>query len=73
MTEPYPDAMFEVTDEEILKLAKSCGFNKQEYDNGNCWECWEDQLLKFSLAIRDDGYDRGYYNACIDEAGCVDD
>ena len=56
-----------MTNEDILKLAKTCGFNmfqKRKYDGesdyGAYWECWEDQLLKFALLIHEDGYNKGY-------------
>jgi hypothetical protein len=46
-----------MTNPEILKLAETCGFDSftSEKDDGticNYWECWEQQLLKFALAIR---------------------
>jgi flagellar biosynthesis/type III secretory pathway protein FliH len=48
-----------MTEEQILELAKTCGFN-----SGNAgatyWECWERQLLKFALAIHENGYNKGY-------------
>lgn len=48
-----------LSNEQILELAKSCGFN-----SGNAgatyWECWEEQLLKFALEIYEDGYNKGY-------------
>ena len=47
-----------MTEEQILELAKTCGFDKfqkrkydGESDYGVQWECWEDQLLKFARAI----------------------
>lgn len=56
-----------MTDEQILELAKTCGFDKfqrRKYDGksdyGIHWECWEEQLLKFARAIRQDGYTEGY-------------
>lgn len=43
-----------MTDEQILELAKSCGFN-----SGNAgatyWECWERQLLKFAKEMYEMG------------------
>jgi hypothetical protein len=46
-----------MTNEQILELAKTCGFDTfvgEKDDGTNCdyWECWEEQLLKFALAIR---------------------
>jgi hypothetical protein len=48
-----------MTDEQILKLAKTCGFDRfqrrkydGESDYGIHWECWEEQLLKFAQEIR---------------------
>ena len=48
-----------MTDEQILQLAETCGFDKfqrRNYDGksdyGMQWECWEEQLLKFSQEIR---------------------
>ena len=41
-----------MTDEQILKLAKSCGFDDFTPEERVCWECWEEQLLKFAQEIR---------------------
>ena len=54
-----------MTNEEILKLAKICGFDEfvGERDDGtqsNYWDCWEEQLLKFALTMHEDGYKDGY-------------
>ena len=54
-----------MTNEEILKLAKSCGFDdmigeRDDETDGVYYECWEDQLFKFALAIHEDGYNKGY-------------
>ena len=56
-----------MTIEEILKLAKTCGFDRfqrrkydGESDYGAYWECWEEQLLKFAIAIHENGYSKGY-------------
>ena len=35
-----------MTDEQILQLAKTCGFR-----NDFGWECWEEQLLEFAWEI----------------------
>ena len=49
-----------MTNPEILKLAKTCGFDDFTGEKGNYWECWEEQLLKFALLIHEDGYNKGY-------------
>jgi hypothetical protein len=54
-----------MTDEQILTLAKTCGFDdmigeKDDETDGVYYECWEEQLLKFARAIRENGYDEGY-------------
>jgi hypothetical protein len=49
-----------MVDEQILELAKTCGFDSFTPEEKVCWECWEDQLLKFALAIHEDGYNKGY-------------
>ena len=55
-----------MTNEEILKLAKSCGIEHWSRNKGECWECLEQQLLKFALAIHEDGYNKGYNKASYD-------
>ena len=52
-----------MTNPEILKLATTCGFDDFTGEKENFWECWEEQLLKFALAIHEDGYNKGY-DAC---------
>jgi hypothetical protein len=49
-----------MTNEQILELAKTCGFDSFTGEKENFWECWEEQLLKFALAIHEDGYNKGY-------------
>ena len=49
-----------MTNEQILELAKTCGFDSFTGEIENFWECWEEQLLKFALAIHEDGYNKGY-------------
>jgi hypothetical protein len=49
-----------MTNEQILELAKTCGFDSFTGEKENFWECWEEQLLKFALAIHEDGYNNGY-------------
>lgn len=49
-----------MTDEEILKLAETCGFDtfvgeKDDGTQSDYWEFWEDQLLKFARAMYDKG------------------
>lgn len=46
-----------MTNEQILKLAETCGFDtfvgeKDDGTNSDYWECWEEQLLKFAQEIR---------------------
>jgi len=60
-----------MTNEQILKLAETCGFDSftSEKDDGticNYWECWEEQLLKFALLIHEDGYNKGYEQCSFD-------
>ena len=55
-----------MTTEQILKLAKTCGFDSftGEKDDGtqtDYWECWEEQLIEFAQAIHKMGYDDGCY------------
>jgi hypothetical protein len=52
-----------LSNKEILKLAKTCGFDsftgeKDDGTNSNYWECWEEQLLKFARAMYDEGYEQ---------------
>ena len=49
-----------MTNEQILELAETCGFDSFTGEIENFWECWEEQLLKFALAIHEDGYNKGY-------------
>jgi hypothetical protein len=61
-----------MTNEQILKLAKSCGIEHWSRNKGECWECLEDELLKFALAIHEDGYNMGYgegYDEGYEHAG----
>jgi len=46
-----------MTEEEILELAKTCGFDSFTSEKGNYWECWENQLLKFAKVMYDKGKD----------------
>ena len=54
-----------MTDEQIIKLAKTCGFDefqKRKYDGesdyGTYWECWEDHLLLFAKVVYEEGYEQ---------------
>ena len=56
-----------ILDEEVLKLAKTCGFDSftSEKDDGtqtDYWECWEEQLIAFAQEI----YDKAYDDGCFD-------
>ena len=44
-----------MTDEQILELAKTCGFDSFTGEKENFWECWEEQLLKFARKIFEEG------------------
>ena len=56
----------EMTNEQILELAETCGFDSFTGEKENFWECWEEQLLKFALAIHEDGYNKGYEQCSFD-------
>ena len=47
-----------MTDEQILELAKTCGYSVNIKTNQ--WECWEEQLIAFAREIRKNGYEAGY-------------
>jgi len=49
-----------MTNEQILELAKTCGFDDFTGEKENYWECGEEQLLKFARAI----YSEGFYDGC---------
>ena len=49
-----------MTKEQILELAKTCGFDDFTGEKENYWECWEEQLLKFAKAIYQEGVNYGY-------------
>ena len=55
-----------MTNEEILSLAKSCGFENDIGKVETFWDCWEEQLLKFALIIHEDGYNKGYEQCSFD-------
>ena len=48
-----------ILDEEILELAKTCGYSVNIKTNQ--WECWEEQLIAFAQKIYQMGYDDGCY------------
>lgn len=59
-----------ILDEEILKLAKTCGFDNftGEKDDGtqtDYWECWEEQLIEFAQKVFVMGYNEGGYDTSI--------
>lgn len=47
-----------MTDEQILQLAKTCG-----YDDLHGRRFWVDQLLKFARVMYEEGYDQGCFEA----------
>ena len=58
-----------MTNEQILELAKIFEFKELTDENSEIddeyWGCWEEQLLKFALAIHEDGYNKGYDECSI--------
>jgi hypothetical protein len=53
-----------ILNEEILVLAKTCGFDRHisKATNDIYWECDEEDLLKFALIIHEMGYNEGSYD-----------
>jgi len=49
-----------ITNEQILELAKTCGFDSFTPEDRVYWECWEEQLIEFAQKIHKMGYDEGY-------------
>ena len=52
-----------MTDEQILKLAKTCGFGTYTNDDGtpsDYFDCYAEQLLKFAALIYTEGFKVGY-------------
>jgi len=49
-----------MTEDQILELAKTCGFDNFTGVKENYWECWEEQLLKFADQIYLTGWREGY-------------
>ncbi len=43
-----------MTNEQILELAKTCGFDDFSPEDGVYWECWEEQLIEFARRVRRD-------------------
>ena len=51
-----------MTKEQILELAKSCGFEefigeRDDETDGVYYQFWEEQLIEFARAIYQEGYD----------------
>ena len=59
-----------MTNPEILKLAKTCGFDDFTCEKENYWECGEEQLLKFALTIHEHGYNRGNSDGWVEGYEC---
>ena len=63
-----------MTNEDILKLAETCGITPNKY---KVCISWEEELLKFALLIHEDGYNKGYddsksssfkgFHTCLDD------
>jgi hypothetical protein len=53
-----------ILNEEILAIAKTCGFDRHisKATNDIYWECDEEDLLKFALIIHEMGYNEGSYD-----------
>jgi len=51
-----------MTDEELLKLAKSYGFDRHisKTTNDIYWECDEEDFLRFARELYDEGYTKGF-------------
>ena len=51
-----------MTDEQILQLAKSYGFDRHisKTTNDIYWECDEEDFLKFARELYDEGYTKGF-------------
>ena len=48
-----------MTDEQILELAKTCGFTDANVYGDIYWDCWEKELLEFAHTIYENGFDTG--------------
>jgi len=51
-----------MTNEELLKLANTYGFDRHisKTTNDIYWECDEEDLLKFARELYDEGYTKGF-------------
>ena len=51
-----------MTNEQILELAKSYGFDRHisKTTNDIYWECDEEDFLKFARELYDEGYTKGF-------------
>ena len=51
-----------ILNEEILKLFKTCGFDRHisKTTHDIYWECDEEDLLKFARELYDEGYTKGF-------------
>ena len=51
-----------MTNEQILKLAKTCGFDSLsgKLTTNTYWKCEQEQLLKFAALIYTEGFKVGY-------------
>ena len=61
-----------MSDAQILQLAKTCGFGVYTNDDGtpsDYFDCYSEQLLKFALAIYENGYNNGYDDGCFEATG----
>ena len=52
-----------MTEQQILKLAETCGFDRHisKTTNDIYWECDEEDLLKFARELCDNAKWEGYY------------
>ena len=55
-----------MTNEDILKLAETCGITPNKY---KVCISWEEELLKFALLIHENGYNKGYDDGCFQATG----
>ena len=51
-----------MTEEELIELAKSYGFDRHisKTTNDIYWECDEEDFLKFARELYDEGYTKGF-------------
>jgi hypothetical protein len=50
-----------MTNEKILELAKTCGFDDFSPEDGVYWDCWEEQLIDFARRIYQEGVNDQLY------------